>query len=773
MQSNVKLFNYIAIALSVLLASCSLTRYVPEGERLLTKNTVKIQREKGVTKDKAYQAEELSKYIIQRPNKRLLGNQFYLRIYNLQDTAKFSWWSRMMRKIGQPPVVFDSLKMVNSTREISRYLNNCGFLQNSVSATTTTSNRKVKVKYEIKEGKPWRLGELSYIFSDKSLQSLVLADSANTLLHTGELFNIAMLDAERKRIAELLQNQGYYAFTINNISFLADSLNKEHTINIRTIVRQNQLGYDAKGFPIREMNRVYRIRNIEVNMDFDPTLAMTDSTYENRLDTTVFNGIKFLTSGSFNVRPDVFLKAINIYPGDVYDAEQVKKAYDNIMRFNYFKTAVFTFKDVTDSTNNQAGRGEIDFKINCTPRLKQGYKLEVEATTSSDYYGLLFTVGYTNRNLMKGIETLDLNLTGGYEIMRTSGRQNSYEFGISSLLTFPQLFLPFSKNYENSLSSPRTKLSLSANIQDRPYYQRLLAGAAMGYSWNSGKYWTFSVNPIDVSLIKLYSINPDFFNSLLNPYLKRSYESQLIAGLSSSFLMNNSKRGQFRNTTILRMNFETSGNLLNMLSNLLLTSQGDTEDPHYKFLGIRYAQYVRGEANFSYRIPLGAKTALVYRLFGGLGVAYGNSSSVPFERMFYCGGSNSMRGWQARTLGPGNSTIVRPEYPQQLGNVKLETNLELRFPIANIFHGAVFCDLGNVWLTGSGVTEESEFKWNNFYRQFGFNTGIGTRLDFGFFILRLDWGIKLYNPNELPDCRWIDSFRLKNTTLNFAVGYPF
>ncbi|MBO5874505.1 MAG: BamA/TamA family outer membrane protein [Rikenellaceae bacterium] len=237
--------------------------------------------------------------------------------------------------------------------------------------------------------------------------------------------------------------------------------------------------------------------------------------------------------------------------------------------------------------------------------------------------------------------------------------------------------------------------------------------------------------------------------------------------------MNNSKRGQFRNTTILRMNFETSGNLLNMLSNLLLTSQGDTEDPHYKFLGIRYAQYVRGEANFSYRIPLGAKTALVYRLFGGLGVAYGNSSSVPFERMFYCGGSNSMRGWQARTLGPGNSTIVRPEYPQQLGNVKLETNLELRFPIANIFHGAVFCDLGNVWLTGSGVTEESEFKWNNFYRQFGFNTGIGTRLDFGFFILRLDWGIKLYNPNELPDCRWIDSFRLKNTTLNFAVGYPF
>ncbi len=755
------------------MASCSLTRYVPEGEQLLTKNSVKIHHQKGVTKDKSYQAEELSKYIIQRPNKRLLGNQFYLRIYNLQDTAKHSWWSRMMRKIGQPPVVFDSLKMVNSTREINRYLKNCGFLENSVSAKTTTRKRKVKVKYEITEGTPWRLGEINYVFGDKSLQSLVMADSANSLLHTGELFNIAMLDAERKRITELLQNQGYYAFTINNISFLADSLNKANTVNIRTIIRQNQLGYDQNGYPVREMNRIYRIRNIEVNMDFDPTLAMTDVNYESNLDTSVFNGVKFLTTGSFNVRPDVFLKAINIYPGEIYDAEQVKKAYDNLMRLNYFKTAVFTFRDVTDSIDNQPGRGEIDFKINCTPRLKQGYKFEVEATTSSDYYGLLFTVGYTNRNLMKGIETLDLNLTGGYEIMRTSGRQNSYELGISSMVTLPQLILPINKELNSKLSSPRTKLSLSANIQDRPYYKRLLAGVAMGYSWNMGKYWSISVNPIDVSLIKLFSINPDFFNSLLNPYLKRSYESQLIAGMSSSLLLNNSKRGEFLNSTILRLNIETSGNLLNAMSGLLQSKQGSEDDPHYNFMGIRYAQYVRGEANFSYRIPLGASTSLVYRLYGGLGVAYGNSSSIPFERMFYCGGSNSMRGWQARTLGPGNSTIVRPEYPQQLGNVKLETNLELRFPVANIIHGALFFDLGNVWITGSGVTEESEFKWNRFYRQFGFNTGIGTRLDFGFFVLRLDWGIRLFDPNLAQNNRWIDSFRLKNTTLNFAVGYPF
>jgi outer membrane protein assembly factor BamA len=288
-----------------------------------------------------------------------------------------------------------------------------------------------------------------------------------------------------------------------------------------------------------------------------------------------------------------------------------------------------------------------------------------------------------------------------------------------------------------------------------------------------GKYWSISVNPIDVSLIKLFSINPDFFNSLLNPYLKRSYESQLIAGMSSSLLLNNSKRGEFLNSTILRLNIETSGNLLNAMSGLLQSKQGSEDDPHYNFMGIRYAQYVRGEANFSYRIPLGASTSLVYRLYGGLGVAYGNSSSIPFERMFYCGGSNSMRGWQARTLGPGNSTIVRPEYPQQLGNVKLETNLELRFPVANIIHGALFFDLGNVWITGSGVTEESEFKWNRFYRQFGFNTGIGTRLDFGFFVLRLDWGIRLFDPNLAQNNRWIDSFRLKNTTLNFAVGYPF
>ncbi len=766
-----KFLNHtIAIIAVILLTGCSLTRYVPEGERLLTKNTVKIHRQKGIS-GKTYEAQEISKYIIQRPNKRLLNYQFYLRIYNLQDTTKHSWWSRMMRKIGQKPVVFDSIKMVNSTKEINRYLNNCGFLENKVLASTSTNKRKVKVKYEIFEGQPWKLGKLGYIFGDKSLSSIILADSSNTLLHTGELFDIATLDAERKRITELLQNKGYYNFTINNISYIADSLSLDHTVNIQTIIRQNQIGYDNNGFPIRETNRIYHIRNIWVNMDFDPTTAMTDLDYSDKLDTIDFKGIKFLTRNGFNVRPEVFMNAINIYPGEIYDARAVKTAYDNLMQLNYFKTAVFSFTEVSDSTNH--GRGIVDFKINCTPRLKQGYKFEVEGTTSSDYYGLLFTVGYTNRNLMKGIETLDLNLTGGYEIMKTSGRQNSYEFGISSMLTFPQLYLPFNSEKLKKLSSPKSKIALSANIQERPYYQRLLAGVAMGYSWNYGKYWSVSVNPVDINLIKLYSINPDFFNSLLNPYLKRSYESQLIAGLSASLLFNNSKRGILRDNTTLRLNLETSGNLLNAISNFVLTKRGTEDDSYYKFLGVRYAQYIRGEANFSYKIPLGIKTAVVYRLYGGLGVAYGNSLSVPFERMFYCGGSNSMRGWQARTLGPGNSTIIKPEYPQQLGNVKLETNIELRFPVVNIFHGALFFDLGNVWLTGKGVTPEAEFKWNKFHRQLGFNTGIGTRPDFGFFLLRLDWGIKLFDPNQPKDQRWIDSFNLNNTTLSFAVGYPF
>ena len=263
-----------------------------------------------------------------------------------------------------------------------------------------------------------------------------------------------------------------------------------------------------------------------------------------------------------------------------------------------------------------------------------------------------------------------------------------------------------------------------------------------------------------------------------NPYLRNSYTSQLIAGLSGSYLYTNQQKNANRGSIALRFNFETNGNLFNGLYRLFdIPPKGYdefTQRSYYKLLSIRYAQYFRTDLSFVKNFWLGQKSALVYRFFGGFGYAYGNSTSLPFERLFYCGGSNSMRGWAARTLGPGIDGRIASDYPSQLGNMRLEMNLEARFPVWGFLHGAVFCDVGNIWFAGQGTTPENQFQLRNFYKRVGLNTGIGARLDFNFFIFRLDWGIQLHDPNVNPGERWvIRNFSLKHTALSFGVGYPF
>jgi outer membrane protein assembly factor BamA len=286
---------------------------------------------------------------------------------------------------------------------------------------------------------------------------------------------------------------------------------------------------------------------------------------------------------------------------------------------------------------------------------------------------------------------------------------------------------------------------------------------------------SFVVRPVSINWVNVGYINEDYFNSLQNEYLKRSYESQLIVGSSASYTYNNQRAETTKNQTLVRVNAELAGNTVDGLMRLF--SNPTEGQDYYKLLGVRYSQYVRVDVNASQRVMLGENSSIAARLYAGVGVAYGNSQAIPFDRMFYAGGSNSMRGWAPRTLGPGSSPL--PEnvvYPTQLGDMKLEANLELRFPIWNMFHGATFFDVGNVWYMGrNGVDypDSSVFHIKDFYKQLGFNTGIGIRIDIQFAILRLDWGIQIHNPNKPMGQRWIHDFKWKNTALNFGVGYPF
>lgn len=418
-----------------------------------------------------------------------------------------------------------------------------------------------------------------------------------------------------------------------------------------------------------------------------------------------------------NIRPSVLRQIVPIYPNYIYNVTRVDQTYNQIMSMGYFKSANVIFNEQADSvvkdnyvtfvgegkeaadSVHQTQEGYLQCDIHCIPALKQGYKIELEGSTTSSFYGLRATVGYQNRNIFRGAESFDVSFSVGYEYMKTpsASKRNAIEFGVNMGLQFPRFLLPFRMQRWQSIQMPRTRLEFGINFQDRPYYRRTLSSLTWGYSWSDLKYSSYSLRPIDINVIDMGYVNKeDFLDRLQNEYLKRSYESQFISGLSFSYVYNNQRKHLGGNATLLRFNYEMAGNLLDGLMHLF--SRPAAGKDYYEVFGLQYSQYFRADLSVSRKIMLGEVTALVGRLYGGYGMAYGNSTSIPFDRLFYAGGANSMRGWAPRTLGPGS--VPEPDdavFPSQLGDMKLEANLELRFPIWGIFHGATFVDVGNIW----------------------------------------------------------------------------
>ncbi|MFI3331037.1 MAG: BamA/TamA family outer membrane protein [Rikenellaceae bacterium] len=767
----------------MLICSCSVTRHLGEGEYLLTRNVIKSDKQ--TPKRDRISSSELEKYLRQVPNRRILGMNIPIFIYSLADPKKDNGFNNFLRRIGEDPVIFDSLSVERSASNLKTYMNASGYLSSEVDYTISKRKKKAKVTYSTIQNKPYRIGTINYDYQDKLVQSMISHDSISSLLHTGDVFDTKVLDAERQRIAQHLKQNGYYDFSVNNISYLADSLGGNNTINITLIVKQQIVGYTDQGTPIYENSTISRINNIYLTPDYNPTTIVSQDISNVRLDTLAYRGLNIIYNKDLNVRKNVLRDLVTFYPNSIYNSDAVNKTYNNITRNNYFNSANILFRkdtSVVTSSLTYIGAGSEganaatkESYLNCTilatPALRQNYKIELEASVASNFYALTATVGYQNRNIFKGMETFDFSVSGGYEFMRSEDATPSFEVGGSTSISFPRFIFPKIYNAENLLNMS-TKVELSINQQQRPYYHRMLSNVAWGYSWTNSRYSSYTVRPIDVSLIKLSYIDQDFWDDLENPYLQNSYTSQLVAGISSSYVFNNQSKNINGNSILLRVNLETTGNLISGLSHLFFKKAAGED--YYNLFSIRFAQYARAEVSFSNKIVLGQKVNLVYRTLAGAGLSYGNSESIPYDRLFYCGGSNSMRGWVARTLGPGNETVTDSTYPNQLGNMKLEANLELRFPVWGILHGALFFDVGNIWfLKETDSTPEGVFKFDSFYKQLGFNTGLGARLDFDFFILRLDWGLKIHDPNLSSGYRWIDHFHFDNTSFNFGVGYPF
>lgn len=762
---------------------------------MLTRNEVEIEQPKRdengkIERDEMITRSQVDRYIKQSPTKKFLGIPFSAWIYNFSNPDKTNWWNNFLRRLGREPVILDTALTRQSSSNIKIYMDSRGYFESSDSFDIRTSGRHAHVTYSLVPREASRIGSIDYDFRDPFLKAVILSDSAATLLHSGDIFDTGVLNKERVRIASFLKDNGYFNFSVDNISFVARSVaQQDRVVDLTVVVKQYVAGFGADDKPIMENNPIYRIKDVYVYPDYNPAVAAIDSLYYRSDITSDYNGLYIVSKGKPGIRPEVLRNTINLYPGSLYDAREVKRVYDNLMRMGYYKSASIIFNEVPQTKKNvvtfvgdsdlnddvTTTESLLNCKILCTPTAKQGYSLLLEATTTSSFYGISTTLGYQNRNLFRGAELFDISFTGGYEFLKNPGAKNSFELGGQTSLSLPRFMIPKPFKRRNMAYNPQTRFELAVNYQRRPYYHRSLSSATFGYNWSNGKYRSFAVRPIDVSLVDVsYIDHENFLDKLQNPYLAKSYESKLIAGVSGSYLYNNPNRNSRGNYLVLRLNCESNGNLLYGLSNLF--SRSKPADGHYKILGIQYSEYIRADVSLSNKISLSddGVSALVYRGYAGCAFSYGNSQVIPFDRLFYAGGSNSMRGWVVRTLGPGNVPYQRVDYPSQLGNMRLEANLEFRFPIWGAVHGATFFDAGNIWyLRESDYNAQALFRPSTFLSQLGFNTGLGIRIDVKFVLLRLDWGIRIHDPNQPSGERWIHNFKYGNTALNFGIGYPF
>lgn len=773
---------YITVVL-LLICGCSATRYVPEGEYLLSSNKVILNESKGNKINKS----ELEEYIQQSPNRRLLGLGIYLGFYNMTDTSKHTGWHKFWsEKIGEAPVILDTTKISRSSEEMQLYMQTQGYLNANISDTVEIKeNRKATVKYNVDSGKPFTIAEIEYNIQDSFIAEILEDDIVQNGLKSGANFQRQVLENERTRITNKLRDIGFWSFNQNYITYIADSTLGNNTVNIRLELAQMVVGQDQRGGNIYANHPIYRIRNRTINSNYDPMVS-PESNNNSLYDSVRYKGVEILYRDKLLIKEKLLFNQLGISKGEYFSQSEFEQTVVNMRSLDLNPTILFSQvpEDSSDIVIVTTPLGEasttqreLDCLIQCVKNVSQNFSVGFEASTTSDYYSTALTLGYQHRNLFGGAENFNVSLRGAYEFTKAQQGSNSFEVGVETSISIPRFWLPISLEKMRGFDYSSTNLTLSYEIQRRTYYQRTIFSAVYGYGWTMKNGGRFTINPADINLVSVPWIDEDYIASIENPYLYNSYTTQLIAGLSATY--------NYRTNPDLTKDgysfsaaFDINGNLFTGINSLFGSQKyynAESNYYYYNLLGLQYAQYARLSLDLSNRVSMGSKAQFAWRFLVAGGYAYGNSRSLPYERLFYAGGSSSMRGWQVRTLGPGGVYIAsQDEYPEQLGDFKLELNAEFRFNVVGGFNGAIFFDCGNVWMNSSEESDaNANFEFHNFYNELGFNTGIGVRYDFNFFILRLDWGWKLRNPNNIEGQRWFKNLALDQTALHFAIGLPF
>ncbi|MDF1573997.1 MAG: BamA/TamA family outer membrane protein [Bacteroidales bacterium] len=742
---------------------------MPEDKYLL--HSYKIQSEEG-----DFDKKELDDFIKQKPNKRIIFWRFYLSLYNLSSPGNDNGFNNWLRRIGEPPVVYDKDLKSKSSEQLNLYMRNKGFYGAEITDTTLFKKRGARVIYQVTPSEPYRIRNINYFFEDANLSRMVLADTTSNKFRAGELFDVEALQEERVRIETILRDSGYYGFTRDYIYYEVDSALNTCQVDITLGIR-NFSRIDERGRTVLTDHPVYTIRRVHMMTDFN---AMTYNRDGDTLqkDTLVYDSIYLVYSGKPNIRPAMVTQKNYIIPGTLYDASDVNRTYRNLSSLSAFRMVDIRFSEV------DSDKPQLDCDVLVAPATRQSYSAKLEGTNSAGNIGAAANLSYTHRNLFGASEQFDLSFMGAIENLRPVGDEvdTSYtglnimqEFGVEARLRIPKFLLPVKTDQFIRKYNPQTNIRLSYNYQKRPDYIRTLANASFGYNWRGNEKLIHRVYPIEASLI-LTPYKSDWFqNWLEGKYLFYSYEPHLIIDSRYSMVWSNQKLLKNQSFQDIRLNLETAGNLLYAGFRSLAD---DPVNQNYQVLGVDFAQYLKADIDFRSYMFLYEDISLILRGFMGVGYAYGNSSAMPFEKQYFSGGANSIRAWQVKNLGPGSyNDQEKSAYPNQTGDVKLEANMEYRFKLFWKLEAALFMDVGNIWsLSAEDDRVGAGFEFNRFYKELAVGTGVGTRAVFSFLVFRFDLGIPLRSPYAMEGSNWLpgnSGIAGRDLTFNIAIGYPF
>ncbi len=772
-KSNINRLGSLIILIAIIFSSCSPVKKVPDDEFLLDRYKIKV-REGKVEKD------EIKNYVRQKPNKRILGVRFHLWLYNLSKTNKDKGFSNWLKTIGEEPVIYDEYLSDKSVDLLKSYFDNKGYYNSTVKDTVQLKRKRARILYKIEINDPYKIKKINYTCNDTNLAPDVMPDTINSRINTGDDFDLSLLENERMRIETNLKNKGYYRFNKDFIFFQADSSAKSLEVDLLMNIHK----FQKKGSDntiIKTSHKKYVINKVYVFTNFDQKEALSlGENYYNNLDTTYVNGIYFISKGIDNLNKRVVIQSNFIQEGEHYSLYNANKTYKHLNSLRLFKIINIQFNTVDSLENDSLNLGYLDCNIQLSKFLLQSYTIELQGTNSYGNIGAGGSLLYRHRSLFGGAEITDFRINGAVEAIdeqNVAGNYYTTEMGGNVTVSIPKFILPvfkaekFSKKY-----SPKTQIFAGYNFMDRIDYRRTIANMSYGYIWDGNKFLKHSVKLLELNAVKLPYATQEFKDYIDSTNLRSSYDDHLVSVTSYSLIFNNQDIKKRRDFYFFRLNTEISGNILFGISEL--TNASKDENGSYTIFGVPFSQYAKFDLDFRYYDVTNNSNTLAYRFFGGVGIPYGNSESLPFEKMYFSGGANSIRAWSVKDLGPGSySGGSGTRFPNQTGDIKLEANIEYRFKMFWVLEGALFIDAGNVWNLNSDKLEGGLFRMDEFYKEFAIGSGIGTRFDFSFLIFRLDFGVKLRDP-ALPDGeRWILGNRnltwQDDVIINIGIGYPF